>query len=224
MEQEQNARLKMQLDRYVEVKKRVEDKKKEMLGLQRRRDALLDVLVYIKGQTCPKSEEMEEEGAFPLILGKAHSKFSITSIGILPPEENMSFYGPGYIYPVGYKSKRRYNALQKSDPKVMYYCHIRNVNEECVFEIRSSKGQVWSGPRDKIWAEFSSGFEKISFMNIESFFGLTHEAVQLLIEEMGDTSVYIGYMPYKLRMRKGRKARKEGERGEAELENEQEQE
>jgi len=214
MEHEHSVRLTMDLNRYIEIKKKVEEKKKELIEEQNRRDALLDFLVYTKGQSCPTAAELETESTFPLVLGKMHSKFSISCIGILPPEEYVGFYNTNYIYPVGYKSKRRYNALSKADPKVLYHCHIRNVNGECVFEIRSSTGRVWSGTKERIWSEFVAAFEKISFPNIESFFGLTHETVQKLIEEMGDISVYTNYVPHGTRIKRTRKGKKHDEQDE----------
>lgn len=211
MEQEHNVKLNLSLNRYIEIKKKVEDKKKEMEYLQKRREALLDLLAYMKQQRAPTGEEAGEEGGLPVVLGKAHSKFTLTSIGILPPEEYFSFYTQSYIYPIGYKCKRKYNSPTKSEPKLLYYCQIRNINGECVFEIRASNGKMWTGPKELVWRSFTSEFEKISFLNIETFFGFTHETVQKMIEEMGDISVYPGYVSYRVRSKKGRKAKKEEE-------------
>lgn len=202
------SQLNAYISRYVEIKKKTEDKRKELSGLKHRRDALLDLLVYLRGQASPSSEGGEED-AFPLILGKAHSKFTVLSTGILPPEECFSFYNSNYIYPVGYKIKRKYSAPIRANPKLLYHCQIRDLNGECIFEIRSSSGQVWSGEKEKVWAEFSSSFEKMGFPDIESFFGLNHETVQRIIEDLGDISALSSYLPLKTRSRKGRKSRKE---------------
>ncbi|KAI5187224.1 hypothetical protein NEHOM01_2022 [Nematocida homosporus] len=202
---EQATRLNEYLNKYIEIRKRTEEKKKELVGLQKRRDALLDLLVYLKGPNVPTREELEGESAFPLVLGKSHSKFTVTSIGILPSEECFAFYNQNYIYPPGYKIKRKYNGLTKSDPKVVYYCQIRNENGECIFEIRTINGKIWSGSREEVWRSFSSEFEKMSFTSLENFFGLTHESIQTLIESMGDVSVLSTYIPFRIRCRKGRK-------------------
>ncbi|OAG31243.1 hypothetical protein NEDG_01656 [Nematocida displodere] len=206
-----NAQLNEYISQYIEIRKRAEDKKKELQGLKNRRDALLDLLVYIKGQGCPTSSDLGVESVFPLVLGKAHSKFSITSVGMLPPEECFGFYNHSYIYPPGFKSRRKYNSSNRVEAKVLYYCQIRNVDGECIFEIRSSSGKVWSGKKEQAWSSFTSEFEKISFPSIESFFGLGHETVQKIIEELGDISVFSTYIPYKVRNRKGRKAKRDGE-------------
>ncbi|KAI5190588.1 hypothetical protein NECID01_1029 [Nematocida sp. AWRm77] len=211
MEHEHNVKLNICLNKYIELKKKIEDKRKEMEHLQKRREALLDLLAYMQKQKGTEEEGEGEKEGLPLVLGKAHSKFTLTSIGILPPEEYFSFYTPSYIYPIGYKCKRKYNSPTKSEPKLLYYCQIRNINGECVFEIRTTNGKVWAGPKDLVWSSFTSEFEKISFPNIETFFGFTHDTVQKMIEEMGDISVYPSYISYRVRSKKGRKAKKEEE-------------
>ncbi|KAI5160302.1 hypothetical protein NEAUS03_1056 [Nematocida ausubeli] len=194
---------------YIDIKKKTDEKRRELLGLQQRRDALLDLLVFVKGQRPLKYTEFETESTFPIVLGKAHSKFSLTSIGILPPEEYTSFYSPMYIYPIGYKIKRKYASPEKGDQKLTYFCQIRSVNGECVFEIRATGGKHWAGSRSQVWSAFTSEFQKISFSSLEEFFGLTNETTTKLIEEMGDISPFTTYVPMRQRARKIKKAKRE---------------
>ncbi|KAI5171553.1 hypothetical protein NEFER03_0875 [Nematocida sp. LUAm3] len=204
--QETHMQLNEYVNKYIEVRKRTEEKKKELHGLQMRRDALLDLLVYLKGQKAPTYSELDGDSLFPLSLGKSHSKFTVVSIGILPPEESFSFFNSNYIYPPGYKSKRKFG-----DEKSLFYCQIRNIHGECVFEIRGPSEKIWKGEKDYIWREFSLEYEKNPYSSIEAFFGLTHEVVQKIIEEMGDISMFSSYIPLRVRQRKGRRTKKEEE-------------
>ncbi|KAH9386853.1 uncharacterized protein NEMAJ01_1749 [Nematocida major] len=199
---ESHAQLSECFTKYIELKKKIDDRRRELHGLQQRRDALLDLLVYIKGQKPPKCSEFEGEDAFPMSLGKAHSKFSLTSVGILPPEECTSFYNSMYIYPIGYKSKRKYVLPGQEDQKAAYFCQIRSVNGECVFEIRTTGGKNWTGSKDEVWADFTREFKKMSFPDIEAFFGLSNETAQKIIEDMGEISVFSSYIPIHMRNRK----------------------
>lgn len=207
-------------DEYLIIKQRTEDARKELEGLQRKRDSMLDLLLYLRecrregaedfvNEPLPQVQGAPEGGLYPLVLGKAHSKFSVMSIGVLPPEENRNFYDAKHIYPPGFKSKRKcpgYRGSGKEDSKVVYYCQVRDVDGECVFEIRTIGGRLWSGPKDAVWSEFKEDFDKLNYASIEEFFGLSHETVQKLVEEMGDVSVYDGYTLFSARIR--RKKRK----------------
>ncbi|EIJ87853.1 hypothetical protein NEPAR06_2259 [Nematocida parisii] len=206
---EDHALLNECFTRYIEIKNKTDERRRELHGLQQRRDALLDLLVFIKGQRPLKYTEFETESTFPIVLGKAHSKFSLTSIGILPPEEYTSFYNAMYIYPIGYKIKRKYASPEGGDQKLTYFCQVRSVNGECIFEIRATGGKHWAGPRDQIWDNFSSEFQKMSFSSLEEFFGLTNETTVKLIEEMGDISIFSTYVPMKMRTRKVKKTKKD---------------
>lgn len=208
---EDHAQLNDCFSRYIDLKNRIEERRRELQGLQQRRDALLDLLVFIKGQKPPKHTEFEGESGFPMVLGKAHSKFSLTSIGILPPEEYTSFYNANYIYPIGYKSKRKYASPDHDDQKLTYFCQIRSVNGECVFEIRATGGKHWVGQKDQVWSVFSREFQKtkMPFSDIESFFGLSNETAQRIIEEMGDISAFSSYVPLRMRNRKVKRVKKE---------------
>lgn len=206
---EEHGQLNECFMKYIDIKKKTDSRRKELQGLQKRRDALLDLLVFIKGQKPMNCSELEEESTFPIVLGKAHSKFSLTSLGILPPEEYVSFYNRMYIYPIGFKSKRKYMSPQKEEQKITYFCQVRSVNGECIFEIRATGGKHWSGPRAQVWDIFSKEFEKMSFTNIEGFFGLGNETVQKMIEEMGDISLFSSYVPLRMRSRKVKKQKKE---------------
>ncbi|KAI5190420.1 hypothetical protein NEMIN01_1044 [Nematocida minor] len=206
---EEHTQLNECFNKYIDVKKKTDDKRRELQGLQRRRDALLDLLVFIKGQKPPKYTELENESTFPIVLGKAHSKFSLTSIGVLPPEEYTTFYNSMYIYPIGFKSKRKYASPQKEEQKLTYFCQIRSVNGECIFEIRATGGKHWAGPKEEVWGIFSKEFERISFADIESFFGIANETVQKMVEEMGDISPFSTYVPLRMRTRKAKKQKKE---------------
>lgn len=206
---DEHAQLNECFIKYIDIKKKTDSRRRELQGLQQRRDALLDLLVFIKGQKPIKCTEFEGQNAFPIILGKAHSKFSLTSLGILPPEEYTSFYNRMYIYPIGYKSKRKYLSPQKEEQKITYFCQIRSVNGECIFEIRATGGKHWSGPKAQVWEIFSKEFDKISFTSIEGFFGLSNETVQKMIEEMGDITPFSSYIPMRMRSKKIKKQKRE---------------
>ncbi|KAI5180219.1 hypothetical protein NEOKW01_0548 [Nematocida sp. AWRm80] len=203
---DQRLKLNEYLNRYIEIRKAVEEKKIELQGLQSRRDALLDLLVYIKEQSIPPSTELESHGLFPLTLGKASNKIVVTSIGILPPPEYTSFYNTSYIYTIGYKSKRKYQS--NSGDKIYYHCAIRETNGNCIFEIRNETGDIWTGTKEDTWRSFSETVSKPMNTTIESFFGLDLEPIQKLIEEIGDISQYKTYLPYKIRHKKGRRTNK----------------
>jgi F/Y-rich N-terminus len=193
-------------EEYLAAREKVEGALKELRALQRRRNSMLDLLLYLR-QSKDSPEDFVNGGEreeYPLVLGKAHSKFSVTSIGILPPEEDPDFYSEKFIYPPGFKSKRRHLSTLSPGHKVLYHCEIKS-SGGCIFEIRS-EGRVWRGEREDVWSRFKDACDKVGCESIEEFFGLAHETVQRLVEEMGDVSQYKGYIP--LSLRTSRKKRK----------------
>lgn len=196
------------------LRERQREAMREIQDLRRKRDSMLDVLLYIRSAKDSTVEDVVNEGVanevFPVVLGKAHSKFSVTSIGFLPAEEHEEFFNELFIYPPGFRSKRKYFGSRgsgKEGVKVVYYCSIKEVEGRCVFEVRCT-GKVWEGEREAVWKEFRESFDKMSYGSIEEFFGLSHETVQRMVEEMGDCTVYGKYVASSLRPKKRKGGRR----------------
>lgn len=136
------------------------------------------------------SKSSSAQASYPIIVGNALSRASVTSIGTFPPYK----FNARYIYPVGYTVKKRYKphrSYKKSmQNKVLYVCTIDNDG----ISITADDGHSWKGPR--VWEEFCKDVEITGgFKDIEDFMALNHPTITKLIEDIGPISSFDGYVP-----------------------------
>lgn len=148
--------------------------------------------------TILSSDSLYTGKEYPIILGNASTRMSVLELGRLPHKSEKTNFNAMYIYPIGYKAKRKYkrhnDCIKKSlDDKMFYLCSI-NLNEMCIqcFCGRNFKGTIEE--KEKIWEEFRNETLDGEVENIDEFFGLSHTGLVKIIEEMGDLKGLDGYV------------------------------
>lgn len=141
--------------------------------------------------------ELTPSRDYPIIIGNASTRMSVLVLGTLPSPSDSHLIKQKAIFPVGFVAKRKYkmheNCKKKTvDEKIFYLCKVGEVPYiECV----CGKRYV-----DKEWELFKSDVKCTEIENMEDFFGLTYGGIVKMIEEMGDVSVYEGYVRLKDRV------------------------
>ncbi|KAM0677105.1 hypothetical protein BDAP_002266 [Binucleata daphniae] len=208
--------LKNMYEKVVLQKTELLTKKSNLLNEINKKNEYKKTLINLHLQL--EEKEAPQTSQFPIIVGNASTRMSILDLGKLPPvntnkeaancsntnnELDDRTHTQQYIYPIGYKAKRRYNKhpnCKRSDEKVFYIMHIKNNEKEI-----SCCDKKWTN-----WDEFKSevGGE---IKTVEEFFGLDNLAVMKLIESQGDVSVYKGYVPVSERENRNKEANNEEE-------------
>jgi hypothetical protein len=127
---------------------------------------------------------------YPVIVGNGLSRASISYIGTFPPYS----FNKNYIYPLHYSVKKRFkphlNYKKSMNNKVLYICNIENDG----INVTADDGYVWKGTN--LWKDLKNDLGITDeFSSIEDFMGLTNHIVIKMIENIGDVSVYDGYVP-----------------------------
>lgn len=135
-----------------------------------------------------EEKDQPQTSQFPIIVGNASTRMSILDLGRFATENIDMYHTPAYIFPIGYKAKRRYNKhpnCKRSDEKVFY---ILQMKENLEKEI-SCSDKRWTS-----WEEFKNEVGG-DIKTVEEFFGLDNLAVMKLIESLGDVSIFKNYIP-----------------------------
>ncbi|TBT98598.1 hypothetical protein CWI39_2360p0010 [Hamiltosporidium magnivora] len=172
----------------------------EIANLEVKKNAFIDILK-------PESiSESTDKKIFPLILGTPALRMSITTLGSLPTHDHIKFHNKNTIYPIGYQCKRKYKPhnryTKNNQDKIFYFCTVKDTDH--ILEISTNDGRKWTGI--DLWGLFVQDFDEVTeYGNVDEFFGLNHPTVQKMIEELGDISVFVNYLP--LKERKDKKQR-----------------
>lgn len=200
---EEKAATEELVNRYIKAYKDKIDLYREQDELLKRLDDLEKQEVIFKdimARCYGKNVEKEDiHHSYPIILGAAMTRMSVTNLGRLPDAGDERFHSKTAIYPVGFTMKRKYTMhkhyKRKAKSKVTYTCSI---SREHVFCIKADDGHKWEG--ENCWEAFRDDFDgKMKFRSIEEFFGFTHTTLQQLIEGLGDTSQFKNYVPLEKR-------------------------
>lgn len=122
----------------------------------------------------------------PIIIGNANTRMSILEIGKI--NLNNILINNGYIFPIGFRAKRKYlkhnDCIKKtSDGKIFYFCKVTDkwiIECTCGKEYNDFEG-------------FKNDFASFDISTPEDFFGLTHPSVVAMIEGMAEVDKVDGY-------------------------------
>lgn len=94
----------------------------------------------------------------PIILGSSHTRMSILSLGYIPENDQIEFFNPKYIYPIGYICKRKYRKfgqihkqeknqlLMDNDvQKKVQYENVKNEKINCIdqsLDMKNSQNDI----------------------------------------------------------------------------------
>lgn len=165
---------------------------KRLEVLERQEVIFKDIVSRCHGKNA-EVDDLKQQ--YPIILGTAHTRMSVTSLGKLPDGDEERFHSRTAIYPVGYTMRRKYTMYRdykkKTKSKITYTCMVDSEN---VFVIKADDGHKWEG--EDCWEKFSKDFDgRMKFKDIEEFFGFTHVTLLQLIESLGDTARFKNYVP-----------------------------